>query len=357
MLARPLSTGLSGGGRLLPALFIAVALGLLPAAIARAGLFDDRFDFALIGDLPYTPGDLRRFDRLIEDVNGHRPRIEWVLHVGDIRGGGKVPCSDEILTHRFELMQRFARAFVLTPGDNDYLDCRNADPHERLAFLRGLFYPDPRRTTGRRPMAVESQAAQAGFGDFVENAIWIRGGVVFATFHALGVDRAPDPHPDLTEARNTAAVAWIGEAFARARAIGAKGVFLATQVDPWVVTGPPGVARMLCRDPAGGESPCLARRGGIDPIYDALEQGATGFAGPVVLATGDLHYFRVDKPLLVAATLPDEDPRTLENFTRVEAFGSPYVHWVRIRVDPGDRDVFSFHPEVIRENRLDAGGG
>lgn len=357
MLARLRSKLRSGRARVPLVLCFAVGLGLLPMASAQAGLFRDRFDFALIGDLPYTPGDLVRFDRLIDDVNGHRPRIEWVLHVGDIRGGGKVPCSDEILMDRFDRMQRFARAFVLTPGDNDYLDCRNADPHERLAFLRALFFPKPGRTTGGRPMAVESQALNAGFENFVENALWIRGGVVFATFHALGVDRAPDPHPDLTAARNAAAVAWIGEAFARARAVGAKGVFLATQVDPWVVTGPPGVARMLCRDPAGGESPCLARRGGIGPIYDALEQGAAGFGGPVVLATGDLHYFRVDKPLLVARTLPDEDPRTLENFTRVEAFGSPYVHWVRIRVDPGDRDVFSFHPEVIRENQLDAGGG
>jgi len=72
-----------------------------------------------------------------------------------------------------------------------------------------------------------------------------------------------------------------------------------------------------------------------------------------LLATGDLHYFRVDKPLLVESTRRDEDPRTVENFTRVEAFGSPYIHWVRIGVDPGDRDVFSFHPEVIRENALE----
>jgi hypothetical protein len=329
------------------------ALGGLGGTVARAGLFDDRFDFALIGDLPYTPADLTRFDRLIRDVNDHRPRVEWVLHVGDVRGGGKVPCSDEVLSGRFALMQRFAAAFVLTPGDNDYLDCRNADPRERLAFLRQLFYPDPARTTGRRPMAVESQSTRPGFEAFVENALWIRKGIVFATFHALGVDRAPDPYPDLTAARNAAAVAWIEEVFTRARAIDAPGVFLATQVDPWGVTGPPGVARIVCRGPAASDSPCLAPRGGIGPIYAALEKAAVEFGRPVVLATGDLHWFRVDKPLLVARTLADEDPRTVENFTRVEAFGSPYVHWVRIGVDPDDRDVFSFHPEVIRDNALD----
>jgi hypothetical protein len=124
-----------------------------------------------------------------------------------------------------------------------------------------------------------------------------------------------------------------------------------------MVNGPPKVARQLCRGAAGSESPCLAPRGGVEPLYAALEKAASDFGKPVLLATGDLHYFRVDKPLLVASTLSDEDPRTLESFTRVEAFGSPYIHWVRITVDPGDRDVFSFHPEVIRENALGGGGG
>ena len=334
------------------AMLLSLALGLMPDTAALAGARDERFEFALIGDMPYTPEDLPRFERLVRDVNDHRPRVEWVLHVGDIRGGGKVPCSDEILSNRFALMQRFARAFVLTPGDNDYLDCRKVDPHERLAYLRKLFFPDPKRTTGGRPMKVESQSMRKGFEAFVENAMWTKGGVVFATFHALGVDRLPDPYPDLTAARNAAAIAWIEAAFAHAKQIDAPGIFLATQVDPWVVTGPPGVARLVCRAAPGKESPCLAPRGGIDPLYGALEQAAVAFGKPVVLATGDLHYFRVDKPLLVERTRADEDPRTVENFTRVEAFGSPYIHWVRIGVDPRDRDVFSFHPEVIRENGL-----
>jgi len=332
--------------------FVLLAV-LFPAAAARAGILDRSFDFALIGDMPYTPEDLTRFERLVRDVNGQRPRVEWILHVGDIRGGGRVACSDEVLTGRFALMQRFAGAFVLTPGDNDYLDCRNVDPHERLAYLRKLFFANPIRTTGGRPMKVDSQSTRAGFADFVENAMWTRGGVVFATFHALGVDGLPDPHPDLTTARNAAAIAWIEEAFAYARRIDAPGLFLATQVDPWVVTGPPAVARLVCRGRLGDESPCLAPRIGIEPIYAALERGAVAFGKPVLLATGDLHYFRVDKPLLVESTRRDEDPRTVENFTRVEAFGSPYIHWVRIGVDPGDRDVFSFHPEVIRENALE----
>lgn len=339
-------TGIAAG------LAIVVAV-VSPASFASAGLFDrGAFDFALIGDMPYTPQDSRRFERLVDDVNAHRPALAWVLHVGDIRGGRRSPCSNEVLSTRFAQMQRFRPAFVLTPGDNDYLDCRGTDPHERLAFLRRLFFPDPGRTTGGRPMKVESQSARAGFAEFVENAMWTRGGVLFATFHTVTLDHPSDDHPDLTAARNAAAVAWIETVFERARRDGSAAVFLATQADPWLVSGSPKVLRKLCRGAPGGESPCLARRIGLSPVYPALERAVAAFGKPVVLATGDLHHFVVDKPLLVADTLADEDPRALEELTRVETFGSPYIHWVRIHVDPRDRDVFSFHPEVIRENLL-----
>ena len=70
----------------------------------------------------------------------------------------------------------------------------------------------------------------------------------------------------------------------------------------------------------------------------------TPFGKPVVLAVGDTHVFRVDKPLY------REDGSLVESFTRVETFGSPYVHWVRVTVDPSDRQVFSFHQELVEEN-------
>ena len=79
-----------------------------------------------------------------------------------------------------------------------------------------------------------------------------------------------------------------------------------------------------------------------------------GITRPLGSLVGVLHRMaqgEIDAEI-TEATRGDEDPRTVENFTRVEAFGSPYVHWVRIGVDPRDRDVFSFHPEVLPENRL-----
>jgi hypothetical protein len=66
---------------------------------------------------------------------------------------------------------------------------------------------------------------------------------------------------------------------------------------------------------------------------------------------GDSHYSRVDKPFL------DAQGRRLENFTRVETFGNNQnngdndVHWIKVRVDAGSRDVFSFQPQIVPGNR------
>jgi hypothetical protein len=85
---------------------------------------------------------------------------------------------------------------------------------------------------------------------------------------------------------------------------------------------------------------------GFEEFVVALEEETLKFGKPVVLAHGDSHYFRVDKPL----PRPDAEgyrrPR-LVNFTRVENFGSPDVHWVRGIFDPHDPALFSFKPELL----------
>ena len=68
------------------------------------------------------------------------------------------------------------------------------------------------------------------------------------------------------------------------------------------------------------------------------------FGRPVVLANGDTHSFRIDKPLI------DEHLETIQTFTRVEGFGSPQGHWVRVRVEPDRPEVFSFRQELVPAN-------
>jgi len=69
------------------------------------------------------------------------------------------------------------------------------------------------------------------------------------------------------------------------------------------------------------------------------------FGRPVVLVHGDTHYFRIDQPFLGA-----KSQRRIENLTRVETFGNPDTHWVRVTINPRDPNVFTFRPECVRKN-------
>lgn len=284
------------------------------------------FEFALIGDNPYVAENEPRYLRMIDHINAHDD-LAWVVHLGDLKGGAQ-SCADAALRERFEMNQRIAAPFVFTPGDNDWYDCVREgagamDDYERLAYLRQLFFPDPRMTTGGRRMAVETQADTDAHPDFVENVLWVRDGVVFAAVHIIGPTREPtDAEAD--ERLMAAARAWIEAAFARAEAIDARGVFLATQADPWLFSGLPALLSNYCPD-------CPIERAGLEWLYPLLADATLDFGRPVVLAVGDTHVFRVDKPLYTAGNA------LVSNFTRVEAFGHPDVHWVRVTCGPTHR--------------------
>jgi hypothetical protein len=66
-----------------------------------------------------------------------------------------------------------------------------------------------------------------------------------------------------------------------------------------------------------------------------LEKETIAFGKPVVLVHGDSHFFRMDKPLPLRAQGAPNLP-ALENFTRVETFGTPNHHWLQVTVDPND---------------------
>ncbi len=315
-----------------------VAIAVAITAVACAQTSDTTYEFALLGDNPYPPENVLKFEALIDDVNA-RPGLQWVLHVGDIQAGQA--CSNELFRSCFDLYQRFDFPFVYTPGDNDWFDCGREtmggyDEYERLGFLRSLFFPDPTRTTGGRPMPVRSQGAEPDYADFVENVMWTHGDVVYSTVHLVGLTRPPTD-PVVAEHRMDAAVAWIRTAFEVARENNNAAVFIATQADPWIVWGLPPLVRQLCET-------CLDPRAGLEPLYSVLLEQSTAFGGAVVLAVGDTHIFRVDKPLY------RDDGSLVENFTRVEAFGHPLVHWVRVTVDPRERQVFTFHQELVPTN-------
>ena len=143
---------------------MAIALAVVTGACSRT--HDTVHEFALFGDSPYRPESVARVEDLIEDVN-ERADLEWVIHVGDIKGGAQ-PCTDEFLRSRFDLYQGFAIPLVYTPGDNDWFDCVGEaageyDEYERLDYLRSVFFPEPNQTTGGGSMEVRSQRSEPGY--------------------------------------------------------------------------------------------------------------------------------------------------------------------------------------------------
>ena len=314
--------------RYLVSLSLIVAL-LCVASSAQNPSADDPFAFALIGDMPYSPTDSVRFGRLVEDIN-RAEGLEWVVHVGDIKGGSS-PCSDGLLQSRFEWFQQFAHPFILAPGDNDWTDCHRSgyQPLDRLAHVRALFFPRPGWTLGQQPMRVGSQG-----GTFPEHVRWAHGRTSFAVLHIVGSRNATAAFDGRTQAndeevkrRTDAAIAWMSETFAQAVEQDQRAVFLILHANP----------RFEERENEP-DGPYAA-------FLQALEREVVRFGRPVALAHGDSHYFRVDKPLRQAST-----GRRLVRFTRIEPFGTPDIHWLRVIVDPTDSHVFQVHAEIVEDN-------
>lgn len=313
--------------------FVALAAAAGPAKAAT-------FEFALVGDNPYAaPEKVFQFEELIKEVN-QEPQVLWVLHVGDIRGGSDAPCSNGVFEARAELFQRFRAPFIVTPGDNDWFDCgqpRNGgfQELERLRFVRRLFFGSSSFAAAGHEIKFRTQSKEREFQDFVENLMWDRDGIVFSTVHLVAA-HPPPRNPQAAryaERLMDAALDWINETFARAKRINSPGVFIGMHADPW----------FLSSFQLGGYcSNCLSPRFGLERLYPALTRASVAFGRPVAIAVGDTHAFRVDKPL----RSPDTR-QIVENFTRVEAFGHPDVHWVRITVDLEDPAVFSFRPELV----------
>lgn len=291
------------------------------------------FQFGLIGDQQYSADEEARFPEVLKAMD--REPLAFVVHDGDFKGGA--PCTDELFKNRYALFDSSAHPFVFTPGDNDWTDCHRDDngrfePLERLQFLRRLFYPAPEQSMGRRPMTLTSQASQRGYERYRENALWTLGEVVFATLHLVGsgngTGRTPASDAEAAE-RTRAAIVWTRTAFALATRQAFKAVMLITQANPRFDVAP--------------EAPSHR------PFAEwtrVLEEQTRAFAGQVVLVHGDTHYFRIDKPLPMPAGPRSSGRPSLANFTRVETFGPPDLHWIRVRVSPGTRAVFVFEPEV-----------
>jgi hypothetical protein len=124
-------------------------------------------------------------------------------------------------------------------------------------------------------------------------------------------------------ARNSANRGWLQQAFAAAKAAHSAAVMVVIQADMWSAVDP---------------------TAHFADTKTELARLSIGFPGQVVLVNGDSHFLQIDKPL------KDAVGNTIENFTRVQTFGSDQNHWVNATVDARDRNVFTFHQHIVAAN-------
>jgi len=340
---------------LLCGLFIAGCAINRPSGESQVG----RFEFGLIGDLPYTAEDEKKFPNLIEDMN--KANLAFVVHNGDFQAdgngwnektGGGEPCSDETFQNRLALAQSFNAPFILTPGDNDWTDCHRAkprtfDPLERLTKVRGMFFGGD-QSLGQRTMHLTRQSENPKYANFRENLRWNYGDILFVTVHMVGsnnnLGRTRDMDAEYTD-RTAANFAWLREAFSTAKQNGTKAVMIITQANPgfWNNWTAVRFNRYILNSPV--KAPEKRIPTGYDEFLVLIETETVAFGKPVVFVHGDSHIFRIDQPLVSSKT-----GRVIENFTRVETFGTPDVHWVKVIVDANDPDLFTFKPEIVKKN-------
>ena len=282
-----------------------------PAQDARQNLA-----FALFGDAPYSHSHANLLEDVIDEINA--APMAFAVHLGDI-AAGTGPCGDAWMEARAKQFARIAHPFVLVLGDNEWVDCHRTghDPLERLAKLRELFHarsPD-------LPGFVRQSTA------YPEHARWQAGGALFITLNVpgsnnnLGRTKAMDTEHAM---RMRAVHAWLDDAVARAAAREIERLVILLHANPRLEKMDLG-----SRFDNGGEDGYLGLR-------RALRAHAQKLAKPMLLAHGDTHSFKHDRPLSGAG-----------NLVRVEVDGWPSLGWLEIRLPQGG----GLSPEVERRLR------
>jgi hypothetical protein len=293
------------------------------------------FDFGAIGDQQYGQEGEQKWPALQNSINA-ASNLAFVVHAGDFKSGSTV-CSDELFRNRLDAFNSFVMPLIYTPGDNEWTDCHRENNGsynsiERLTAIRSMFFPEA-RSLGRTTIPVSRQSEDPQYRNYVENAMWSTGNVLFATLHIVGSNNnlGRNAQNDLEfRERTNANMNWIRTIFSVARDNLFSGVVLITQANPGWSGAPLRVAQLGT---------------GFRDTFSIIEEDTIFYARPVLLIFGDSHIFRIDKPMIGARS-----GRVVENFLRLEVPGETNVHWIRVRIDPAHRGLFSFMYEDVPEN-------
>jgi len=318
-----------------------LAIVFFTAPIADA----KNFQFMAIGDTSYVSSS--QLDQLVDRINHDSTR--FTIHVGDIKSGSTL-CSDEMFAQVYKQFMAFEKPLIYTPGDNEWTDCHrtnNGGYHssERLDYIRKTMFSTT-GSLGQTKMPLKHQGLPAQ--KFVENTRFVYNSVVFAQLNVPGSNnnkvlddkdctnksaRTPAICKEVNaeyEERDRANIEWMRDAFKEAREKKAPGIVLSWQ-------GEPGFDIPETEEIDERADPKVS---GYTNFLNALVAETEKYAGQVLIVNGDVHAFKVDKPLY-------GPEKVLPNLTRIQTFGSPLIHWVKVKVEPNTPEVFTIQPVMV----------
>jgi hypothetical protein len=349
---------------------LAVAAARPAAAMASDDLAKS-YTVALVGDDNYAPladqpGGLDKSDRMIAAINA--AGVAFSVHDGDIKSGS-TECRRSIVDATQRQFGTYTHPLVYLFGDNEWTDCHrfaqgSGDPDfaqvpmDRLDVLREQFYPTA-ASQGANQLTLTRQAdVDPRFGTYVENVRWQQGPVVFVGIDQPGSNNnfcsprqtnavcgsgAGNPQQYEATRRNFANLAWIRDGFRYAEKHGGAAVIIVAQSDP----------NFANIQDAAHDFPTYDDNG-FDAFLTTLRDETQRFDGQVVFVHGDSHAISFDHPLTDACDPRDPKQvaaaKPLANFTRIETFGNPDTHWVKMTVNPHGDTLLTFEPELVPGN-------
>ena len=319
-----------------------------------------KYSIALIGDMPYDAKGVTQTPAVINAINSN-PLINLVTFDGDTMSGKGDKCTDAAYPAlKTGFFDKFTKPLFYSVGDNEWVDCDRAvkgafDPMTRLALVRSNFFQNKDgsyinlgKVSDR--INVSHDAAYPEMQMFTYKSITYilphvpgsanNSAVATPTFKTYN-DLATDGNDAEYKARDAANVAWINKGFAKAVKDEAVGVIVVVQANmDW---------EGYARDAA---VPNNENTAAYANVKQALLTNSLKFKKPVLLQNGDEHWYQVDMPMNeTAGKLVEKDKGSLvENFTRVQTFGSGFNHWVELIIDPRAENLWTFKVHIIKEN-------
>ena len=294
--------------------------------------------FAVFGDIPYNNSEIPIMQNMIAQM-GKDQELSFILHIGDIKMGN-APCDKQVFSERLADFSASPHPFIYVFGDNEWTDCAGwgpglYDPSERLEKLRNIFCTE-QRSLGQTYIPLSRQSAVDSHNRmYCENIRWMYQGTAFIGINLPGGNnhwksrkwwrktQTRDNHEFYHRAK--ANQAWLQSSFTWANSERAQAVVLFFQANPNFEESPPWLKPPGWRD-------------GYQEIREQLQAWIQTQTIPILIIHGDSHFYHVDKPI------KDAQGNAIPNVTRLEVFGSPYLGWVKIILDPSHPNFFRIIP-------------